>query len=328
MTDRDFDKFSLNFDKWKKDLINFGVQKDLLNKHLENIITNFLNFESQIYKSLIEARIFYEEKRQFYNQKIRKLKNKFIEYVNFLDYFIKESKNLPEPKRPKEIITLIERIIVSIRNIEQRITILNKKLFEEALNIDQENIILEELKNFEIQKEDKVDDARQLEKELENEIKEDIYFKTQRSIEILEINLIQIKENLEKWTKKRVECHKKMLNLYRKATIFENIQKQIDHELLMNKENANKYHHLFFEQVTQNKNKILDELFIFLKSTKKPKKVKPIKKPIVVDKELIKRKKSRKKFMKKKLTIALEKKKAGKKLDFYELKLILDHSKK
>ncbi|MFX0009253.1 MAG: hypothetical protein ACFE9R_02970 [Candidatus Hermodarchaeota archaeon] len=326
MKDRDFDNFSHYFDKWSKDLINFGVQRDLLDKQFETMVNNLLNIESQIYKSLIDARSFFDEKRQFYAKKVRLLKYTLSEYHKFLEYFTAEVKHLPEPTKPKEIINSIERTMVSIKKIDKKIDSLKNKLIEETLNIDQENTVLEDLNVFETQKQMKIDNVIELEQALKNELESNIFFRTQRSIEILQVNLIQIKKSLEKWTKKRTNCHKKMLNLYRKAKEFENVTMQMENELYNNRDSAYKNYQIFNDLITQNRNKILKELSIYLRKKKKPEKVKPKQKPI--DKELIKRKKTRKKFVKKKLTQALDKKKAGKKLDFYELKLILDHSKK
>ena len=326
MTAEKFDNFSSLVGIWKKKLINFGLQRDLLDKELENMIVNLLKVESQIFKSLIEARIYSDEQRQSYNYRIEQLKNKSVEDQKFLDYFKTEVDNLPEPKKPKEIITSIEHMITSIKNIDQKINSLKEKLIEEILNITQENKVLEDLKVLEIQKQTKIDELIILEQDLKSELKNNVYFRTQRSIEILEINMKLIKKNLKKWTEKRTEGHKIMLSLYRKAKAFEIIQKQMENELNLKEKSANKYHQQFNDLINQNKNKILEELFVYLKSKKKPEKIKP--KLKVIDKELIKRKKSRKKFMKKKLAIAIDKKKAGKRLNFYELKLILDHSKK
>ena len=326
MKDRDFDNFSHYFDKWSKDLINFGVQRDLLDKQFESMVNNLLNLESQIFKSLIDARSFFDEKRQFYAKKVRLLKNTLSEDHKFLEYFTTEVKHLPEPTKPKEIITSIESNMASIKKMNQKIDSLKNKLIEETLNIDQENNVLEDLNVLETQKQMKIDNVIESEQALKNELRSNIYFRTHRSIEILQINIFQIKKSLEKWTKKQTICHKKMLILYRKAKEFENVTMQMENELYNNRDSAYKNYQIFNDLITQNRKKILKELSIYLRNKKKPEKAKPKQKPI--DKELIKRKKTRKKFVKKKLEQALDKKKAGKKLDFYELKLILDHSKK
>ena len=326
MKDRDFDNFSHYFDKWSKDLINFGVQRDLLDKQFESMVNNLLNIESQIYKSLIDARSFFNEKKQFYAKKVKLLKYTLSEYHKFLEYFTAEVKNIPEPTKPKEIITSIERIMASIEKMEQKIDTLKKKLMEEILDVNQENKVLEDLNVLETQKQMKIDNVIESEQALKNELRSNIYFRTHKSIEILQVNLVQIKKSLEKWAKKRTDCHKKMLTLYRKGKEFENVVMQMENELYNNRDSAYKNYQIFNDLITQNRKKILKELSISFREKKIPEKIKPKQKPI--DKELIKRKKTRKKFVKKKLEQALDKKKAGKKLDFYELKLILDHSKK
>jgi hypothetical protein len=73
----------------------------------------------------------------------------------------------------------------------------------------------------------------------------------------------------------------------------------------------------------QNKNKLIEEQLSFFKNKAKAKEEQRQR-----TKYIIKKKRLQKKFKDKKLEIALEKQKSGKKLDFYEFKLILNHSKK
>jgi hypothetical protein len=114
-----------------------------------------------------------------------------------------------------------------------------------------------------------------------------------------------------------------MLDLCRKAKVFENIKKQIENELLGAKLATDRYLQLYSEITNQNKNKLIEEQLSFFK-----KKAKAKEKLRQKTKYIIKKKRLQKKFKNKKLEIALEKQKSGKKLDFYEFKLILDSKKK
>ncbi len=78
----------------------------------------------------------------------------------------------------------------------------------------------------------------------------------------------------------------------------------------------------FYEEENKSQKKALQEQLRFFKN-----KVKTRELNILKTKYLIKRKKTKKKYMKEKLSVALKKQRLGKKLDFYELKLILDHNR-
>lgn len=323
MTDHKFDNFSQFFSKWQKNIINIVLKRNLANKEIENYIKSFQNIDSEIYKSLFAAKEFYDKKRHYYNQKIKKLKQKEIEFKKLLDYVYKESKNVSEPKVKDEISTSIKHIKDSIEEIEHKIYNLNNKIEEQTLDIDEENYIIDDIKNLDRDKQINLRHLRKLEGDLIKEMRGNTYFKTIRTIEILEINLKEIHRNLNKWPKKKVKIHKQMLDLYRKAKEFENIKRQIEKELLGAKQTSDKNLQLFYELKNWSEKKAFQEQLRVFKNKAKAKEIGKLK-----TKYIIKKKRTQKKFMKKKLAIALEKQKSGKKLDFYELKLILEHSKK
>jgi hypothetical protein len=117
--------------------------------------------------------------------------------------------------------------------------------------------------------------------------------------------------------------HKDLLDLYKKVKEFEEIKMKIDYELIENKTTADGYHELFLKLMNLNKKVLLDEL-----SSKAKSEIRPWERRKPDVKAIIKKKKKYKKLEQKKLEIALEKQKSGKKLDFYEYQLILKHSKK
>lgn len=323
MNDYNFDNFSHYFNKWQKNIINFTLKRNLANKELENYIKSFQTIDSEIYKALFTAKEFFNKKHRYYNQKIKRLKQKEIEFKQRLDYANREKRNLIEPKAQDEISTSIRYIKQSIEEIEDKINNLSNQIEELTLDIDEENNILEDIKNLDRDKQINLRHLRKLEQELFREKQQNKYLKTVRTIEILEVNLEEIPRNLKKWSKKKVKIHRKMLGLYRKAKVFENIKKQIENELLGAKQATDRYLQLYSELKNQNKNKLIEEQLSSFKSKAKAKEKRRLN-----TKNIIKKKRLKKKFRNEKLEIALEKQKSGKKLDFYELKLILDHSKK
>jgi hypothetical protein len=115
-----------------------------------------------------------------------------------------------------------------------------------------------------------------------------------------------------------------MLYLYRIAREFDSIKSKITVLLSENQEASIYYNKLYSELIIENYKKMFEEL-LQLKETTKPRIIKE--KEVPDKKQFSKRRRYSKKLMQKKLNIALKKQKSGKKLDFYELKLILDHSK-
>jgi len=323
MNERNFDNFSQYFYNWQKNIINFVLKRNLTNKELENYVKSFRNIDSEIYKSLFTAKEFYTKKRHYYNQKIKKLKQNEIDFKKLLEYAYKERKNSSEPKEKDEISTSIKRIKESIEQIENKINNLSYQIEEQALNIDEENNIIEEIKNLDRDKQINIRHLRNLQGNLNKEMQSNIYFKTIRTIEILEVNLKEIHRNLNKWSKRKVKIHKQMLNLYRKAKEFEYIKRQIEKELLGIKQTADKNLKLFYELKNQSEKKAFQEQLKIFKD-----KIKTKERNALKIKYLIKKKRTMKKYTKKKLANALQKQRSGKNLDFYELKLILEHSKK
>ncbi|GAG80381.1 unnamed protein product, partial [marine sediment metagenome] len=279
--------------------------------------------DSEIYKALFTAKEYYNKKHRYYNQKIKRLKQKETEFKQLLDYVNREKGSLTEPKVKDEISTSIRFIKNSIREIDDKINNLSNQIEELTLDVDEESNIIEDIKNLDRDKKINLRHLRKLEQDLLSEMQHNAYFKTVRTIEILEINLKEMPRNLNKWSKKRVKIHRKMLDLCRKAKVFENIKKQIEIELLGTKHTTDRYLQLYSELKNRNRKKLIEEQLRFFRNKAKAKE-----KRVINTKYIIKKKRLKKKFKNEKLEIALEKQKSGKKLDFYEFKLILDNSKK
>ena len=273
MTDHNFDNFSHYFNKWQKNIINSALKRNLVNKELEKYIKSFQTIDSEIYKALFTAKEYYNKEHRNYNQKIKRLKQKGIEFKQLLDYVNREKRNLTEPKIKDEISTSIRYIKQSINEIEHKINDLSNQIEELTLDVDEENNIIEDIKNLDRDKQINLRHLRKLEQDLLREMQHNIYFKTVRTIEILEISLKEIPRNLNKWSKKKVKIHRKMLDLCRKAKVFENIKKQIENELLGAKQATDRYLQLYSELKNQNKKKLIEEQLRFFKNRAKAKEI-------------------------------------------------------
>ncbi|MHA1987911.1 MAG: hypothetical protein ACW98D_14845 [Promethearchaeota archaeon] len=317
--DYNFSKYVNNAQKRVKE---FVLEKNQLNSKLKNYILNFQSIDSEIYKSLFNAREFYNEKRYGYNIKLEKLRIKKKEYELLWNRLNKELKTFSKPEIDSNISVSIEYTKKSLEDIEYNIDIIHEKLEDQILEIDVENEIIEKLREFEENKKKKTNLLVELERKQTTKVESSDFYKTQRRIESLEMNLEEIYETLMKLSYKRLMTHKKMLNLYRKTREFESLKNEFVMILDENNTTSEEYHQLYLKLMDQNIKNLKKE---FSNRPRSKVLTRAIKKPNV--KAIINNKKKYKRLEKKKLAIALNKQKAGKKLDFYELKLILKHSK-
>ncbi|MHA2280760.1 MAG: hypothetical protein ACXAC5_07900 [Promethearchaeota archaeon] len=312
----------------QKKVREFVHERNQLNDKLKNYILNLQSIDSEIYNSIFDAREFYNEKRNTYNIKLRNLKRKKIEYEQLWDRLTKELSTLSKPKLNNDLSISIDSTKQSIEDIEYEINTLNKKLEEQLLDIEEENEIIEKLRELEENKPKEINRLVELEQKQATKFQTSHYYITQTRIETLEKNLKEIYETLIELSNKRLMTHKKMFDLCRKVREFEKIKKEIENELTQNISTADGYNQLFLQLMAQNKKKLLDKLSNSPEGKVQPRRrVQPreIETPKV--KAIIKKKKKYKRLGQKKLAIALDKQKSGKKLDFYELQLILKHSK-
>jgi hypothetical protein len=321
------EKEDFSFDDYlneaQKRVKEFVLEKEQLNSKLKNYIITFQSFDSEINNTLLDAREFYSKKRYDYNLKLAKLKRRRIEYERLWNDLIKKVENFPKPQINENSLVLINYTKKALEDIENKMTIMNQKLEEQILDIDEEAEIIEVLRELEIEKQIKIKNLDNLEQKQLKDLQSSDYYNTQRKIKSLEDDLTDIYEDLMKYSHKRLMTHKKVFNLYKKAKEFEKIKIKIENELIENKTSADGYYQLFLKLMKLNKKVLLDELPNKLTGRTRPKE-----KKIPDVKGIIKKKRKYKKLEQKKLEIALEKKKMGKKLDFYEYQLILKHSKR
>jgi hypothetical protein len=323
MSEKEEFNFDNHLNEAQKKVKEFVLEKEKLNSNLKNYIISFQTFDSEICKTLIDAREFYSKKRYDYNIKIAQLKNKKIEYERNWVQLSKKIENFPKPQLNENVLVLVDYTKKSLEDIENRILHFNQKLEEQILDIEEENEITEQLRDLETDKRKKTNNLAQLEQTQLIKLQTSDFYNTEKKIKDLENTLTEIYEDFYNLSRKRLITHKKMLGLYKKAKTFGKIKQEIEKELIENKTSAESFHQLFLKLISLNRKVILDDLSNKKKSYLRPKVLK------TSDvRAIIKKKKKIKRVEQKKLQIALEKQKSGKKLDFYEYQLILKHSKK
>ena len=136
--------FKLSFRDLQDLIEDFRKKRDDLNQKTKDYINNLQEIEIEINNTLKTAKDKYKKKRDYWNNKVKKLKEKKVEYKNLLDNFIEEKKNLQKDnekgKTPKKVL--------SIKQIERKIDNLERKIEIENLDITQENALIDEIKEL------------------------------------------------------------------------------------------------------------------------------------------------------------------------------------
>ena len=296
---------SLSFNDLQGKIENFKEKRDSLNKKTREYIDRLGEIENEIIELLKTARDVYKPKRDHWNKKVKQLKEKKIEYKKYLDNFIGEKKRL----KPQGNSGRASKSLISPKKLERRIDFLERVIETENLDISKENEIVDEIRKLEREKQ-----------EVLMAQKTDNAYKIERKIEIVKINLNKIYEQLNKWSSKSQKYHMKMLESYQKANELKENKKLMEEELIRNKKAADRYHSQYLEVINQKKRRTHKKSY---KSGPR-KQYKKVQRPKYIDKnrELLE------KMKRDKLAIAIEKQKAGKKLNLYEARLILEQSGK
>lgn len=269
-------------------------KRDELNQKTKDYINKLQELESKIEDMISLARNKYKKKRDRWNNKVAKLKDKKIEYKNLLHDIIGEKRNLErEIKKNSGKFIPTNKIDKKIENMERRIE-------TENLSLQEENAIIDNISELAQQKHEQLD-----------EDKSSDLLRKEKQIEIVKINLDKIYEQLEKWSNKSQDYHNKMLNAYNKANELRDKKKEIEENLIENKKKADKFHEKYLNLMKKRKSKNRGLSY--------------------KQKQYHRRKKKRddklERIKQDKLATALEKQKAGKKLNIYEARLILEDKK-
>ncbi len=323
MSGKKYNNFGHFITDAQKEIKELVIKQNQLNNKIKRYIKSFQMAEYEIYKSLFNTKEYYNKKRSYSTKKIRKLRRKVIEYEDILDFLITERNKLKKPDLNRNILNLIKCFDNSIKEINYRINSFNKKIKDYILRIEEEIYIVEKISKLEKKKQKRVKLLSELKKVKNTELQSTDYYKADSRIKLFETRLKEINRDLIKWSNKRKNYHKKMLDLYREAKEFRNFKKEMENKLKENKDAADHYYQHYLEIMNRNERDIKKKIWL------KPK-AKPQRRELITPRleSIITRKKMFKQFKNERLAIALEKQKLGKKLDFYEFKLILEQSKK
>ncbi|MFX1568044.1 MAG: hypothetical protein ACFFCV_06730 [Promethearchaeota archaeon] len=276
-------------------------KRDELNEKTKQYINDLQEIDIEIANSLKIAKEKYKKKRDYWNDKVKQLKDKKIEYKTLLDRLLEEKKSLQKTDtRSKD-----NKQILSMKQIERKIDNLERRIETEKLDINEENIII-----------DKIRELAAMKQEYLSEQKNSELFKIERKIEIVKINLSKIYEQLNKWSDKSQENHAKMLDEFQNVDKLKEDKKKLEEELIENKKTADQYHEQYLKVKNQRK-----------KTYRGKKPYTPSKKPVSKFNQISKKNEMLEKIKQDKLATALEKQKAGKKLNLFEARLILEKSK-
>ncbi|NVM19496.1 MAG: hypothetical protein HWN80_17475 [Candidatus Lokiarchaeota archaeon] len=319
-TYNNFGHFITDAQKEIKELVN---KRNQLNNKIKRYIESFQRAEYEIYKSLFNTKEYYNKKRYYSSKKIRKLRRKVLEYEDFLDFLITERNKRKKPDLNRNLLNLIKALDNSIKEINKRINDFNKRIKNHILRIEEEIYLVEKIGKLEKKKQKRVKLLSELKKVKITKLQSTDYYKADSRIKLFETMLKGINKDLIKWSNKRKNYHKKMLDLYREAREFRNLKKKMENKLKENRDVAEHYYQHYLEIINQNESDIIKKIW-FKPKAKSPRReiITPRLESIITRKVMFKQHKNER------LAVALEKQKLGKKLDFYEFKLILEQSKK
>jgi len=291
----------ISFKELQLQIEEFRQKRDDLNKKTKGYITQLQEIDVKIEKHLNLAKQDYKKKRDYWNNKVKKLKDKKIEYKNILDKFIEERRNiLKESRKGKGT-----KKYVSIKQIDKKIENLELRISIENLSLMEENAMVDKIRDLAVIKQDFLAEQQNSD-----------FFKIERKIQIVKINLNKIYEQLNKWSTKSQDYHAKMHDVYQSVNELREKKKTLEEELIENKKAADAYHEKFLRVMSKRKKESKGKRPSYAsKKSKAPKRYNKVR-----NEELEKLKQA-------KLAAALEKQKSGRKLNLYEARLILERSK-
>ena len=290
-----------SFKELQLQIEEFRQKRDDLNKKTKDFINKLQNIDIEIDKDLNIAKQDYKKKRDYWNNKVKKLKDKKNEYKEILDKFVEERKKiLGKSKKGRDT-----KNYVSVQQIEKKIDNLERRIEIENLEIIEENAMV-----------DKIRDLAKIKLDFLAEQQNSDFFKIERKIQIVKINLNKIYEQLNKWSSKSQDYHTKMLEIYQTVNELREEKKALEENLIENKKAADAYHEKFLRVMNKRKKESKGRQSNY--SSKKPRPPK---------KRFTHRNSELEKLKQEKLATALEKQKSGRKLNLYEARLILESSK-
>ena len=290
-----------SFKELQLQIEEFRQKRDDLNKKTKDFINKLQTIDTEIDNNLNLAKQDYKKKRDYWNNKVKKLKDKKNEYKEILDKFLEEKKKIIQKSKKGRG----TKDFISVRQIEKKIDNLESRIEIENLDILEENAMVDQIR-----------DLAQIKLDFLAEQQNSDTFKIERKIQIVKINLNKIYEQLNKWSTKSQDYHAKMLEIYQTVNELREEKKALEENLIENKKAADAYHEKFLRVMNKRK-----------KESKGRQSNYSSKKPRFSKRPFTHRNYELEKLKQKKLAVALEKQKAGRKLDLYEARLILESSR-
>lgn len=291
----------ISFQELQSQIEEFRKKRDDLNNKTKNYINQLQDLDSEINNYLKLAKDNYKKKRDYWNEKVGKLKEKKIEYKRMLEKTIDEKKKILGIDDTKNA----DKKFHSMKQIERKIEGLERIIETENLDISEENSIIDKIKELMVDKQEFVVEQQNSD-----------VFRIERKIQIIKINLNKIYEQLNKWSNKSQNYHSKMQETFEIINELKSKKKEVEEFLIENKKAADIFHDKFLNLMNQKK-KISKGKRSYKSSSRSYKKsFKPNNK----------QEEKFEKIKQEKLAVALEKQKAGKKLNLYEARLILEKS--
>ena len=149
-------------------------KRDELNDKTKHFINVLQEIEVEIANSLKIAKEKHKKKRDYWNNKVKQLKDKKIEYKALLDNLIEDKEKLLKNAKDNNE----DKQILSIKQIERKIDNLERRIETEKLDINEENTII-----------DKIRELAALKQDHQSKQKNNELFIIERKVEIVNINL-------------------------------------------------------------------------------------------------------------------------------------------
>ena len=243
MSDNTYNNFGHLITDAQKEIKELVNKRNQLNNKIKRYIESFQRAEYEIYQSLFNTKEYYNKKRYYSTKKIRKLRRKVLEYEDILDFLITERNKLKKPDLNRNYLNLIKSLDKSIKEINHNINDFNNKINNQVLRIEEEIYIVDKISRLERKKLKRSKLLSELKKVKITELQSTKYHKVDSRINLFDAMLKEINRGLIKWSNKRKNYHKKMLDLYREAKEFWNIKKEMENNLKENKDVADHYYH-------------------------------------------------------------------------------------
>jgi len=207
------------------------------------------------------------------------------------------------------------KIFGSIKQLDRKIDNLERIIETENLDINQENDIVDTIRELTTNKQILI-----------SEQKTDELYIIERKEEIVKINLNTIYEKLNKWSDKSQIYHSKMKEIYQSVNELRDSKKKMEEELIENKKSADQYHEQYLDFMNQrkkiNKSKGRNQSY-----NPRNKQSRSKTRNTAYHRRSRENNAALEKLKQEKLAIALEKQKSGKKLNLFEARLVLEHSR-